>query len=481
MNVLLRESSMMHIRLFKLLAALGSIAGIAMLAIYLIDMGEAAYLIYPAIVSFSIYVGFTIILRWQIEENLFGEIGFLYMSFTILYTLFPFFTFFMIDFNPSFADKISYLLPNSYKLGIHLWRHVIFIFGVAVGYLAYRGRSVPEETPALEFRDGEKGIIFSLIILAALCIVSLTLASAPVETYIDNYIRYDHLSWLPRKLISMCVRFKLGFYTVLLVFLFRNYKRYRKLIPVILLVICLHEISFSLGARIESLMVLLMVLCLYHYFVKRVTFRKGLIVCAVLATIFSGVELYRSSGFDFIEAKASISDQGLKPATEFGAVYFTSYHLYEERGQGTMAAKEWPMFFSDFFAPITWGDFTRWNPQYWYARNYFPDAVVPPETMGPIADSAIWGGEVDLLIRSIINGVFFAYVVRWFLKHRSNWWSVIIYTFFYATCVVTLKYSVFYHLAPLVKTLMPTIIMVWIIKSIAQDRGNKMIPQKVQA
>jgi hypothetical protein len=104
-------------------------------------------------------------------------------------------------------------------------------------------------------------------------------------------------------------------------------------------------------------------------------------------------------------------------------------------------------------------DHTTWNPQYWYARYYFPNAVVPPQTLGPIADSAIWGGEVDLLIRSLLNGALFAYIVRWFIKKKDIWWAVAIYIYFYATCVMTLKYSIFYQLTPLVRILIPTLLV----------------------
>ena len=61
------------------------------------------------------------------------------------------------------------------------------------------------------------------------------------------------------------------------------------------------------------------------------------------------------------------------------------------------------MFFHEFVAVTPFLDHTIYDPQYWYARNYYPDAVVPPQTMGVLAESAIWGGEVDLLVRSIIK------------------------------------------------------------------------------
>ena len=53
----------------------------------------------------------------------------------------------------------------------------------------------------------------------------------------------------------------------------------------------------------------------------------------------------------------------------------------------------------------------------WYAKNYFPNSTVAPFTLGPIADSAIWGGEIDLFFRGLINGILFALLIKWFIKN----------------------------------------------------------------
>jgi hypothetical protein len=118
------------------------------------------------------------------------------------------------------------------------------------------------------------------------------------------------------------------------------------------------------------------------------------------------------------------------------------------------------MFFNDFISLFTWGDFARYNPMDWYARNYYPQADVPPFTVGPIADSAIWGGEADLLVRSLINGVFFAYIARWFVRYGDRWWGLTVYIYCCATCILVVKYSVFLHLNLIEKNLIPVLVLV---------------------
>jgi hypothetical protein len=117
------------------------------------------------------------------------------------------------------------------------------------------------------------------------------------------------------------------------------------------------------------------------------------------------------------------------------------------------------MFFNDIISIIPFIDHIKYNPQYWYARNYFPKAVVPPTTMGVLADSAIWGGEWDLLVRALINGALFALLTRWFLRRREKWWALTIYIYCFATCIMTLKYSVLFQLAPLFRVILPSLFL----------------------
>jgi hypothetical protein len=95
----------------------------------------------------------------------------------------------------------------------------------------------------------------------------------------------------------------------------------------------------------------------------------------------------------------------------------------------------------------------------WYNKYYYPDVEVSPYTIGPIAESAMWGGEIDLAIRAFINGVFFAFIVCWFIKRSTKWWAFVIYTYCYSTCILTMKYSVFFQLTPIVKTVLPTLLI----------------------
>jgi len=435
---------------------------------------EVANLLLPTLAAVAVFAVFSAVLKWQVGGNLFGELGFLYLGLAVAYTVLPASGFIQGDVKP--GDPLALLSPTSSELGTHLWRHVLFVFGVAAGYLLARGRRTSQLITIKDPRGKDGPTIVFLIGTISICILCIVFMSAPVQSYVDHYTRYDHLPWLSRKFVSVCLRMSFGFYTLLLVFLFLNYKKYKLLIPIVVAVICAHETLYSLGARIQALIILLATLCLYNYTVRSISLKKGLMACVALAALFSAIELFRESGFDLSLARDVVSERGFRFGSEFGSVYYPGFHLYEERAMGGLPPTEWPMFFNDFISTITFGDFTRWNPMAWYARNYYPRSVVAPFTLGPIADSAIWGGEVDLLLRSLINGAWFAFLVRWFVRHKHRWWGVTIYVYCYATCILALKYSVFYHLTPLLKTVLPTLLIVAVVRKLAPSRRKSGLP-----
>jgi intracellular septation protein A len=427
--------------------------------------------IVPALVSIAIFLAFGIILYHKVGDDFFGEIGFVYMGFTMLYTIFPALVLAVLGLAED--NPISLMLPEPSRLVAEIWRQVLFQAAVAAGYLVLRGslgRGMKIEQPR-DPRDGRTVFIVAAVIFA--CLASLILMSGPVDNYWEHYTRFDHLSWLPRKFTSVALRLSLGLYCALLVFLFREYRKYRFIIPFIVGAICSYEIIYSYGARIQALIVLLQVVCLYHYLVKRITLKVAFMSALVVATFFSAIEVVRQVQGDISAARSVVSEEGLQPAGEFLAVFYPAYHLYEERAQGSLPPTEWPMFFNDAISLVTWGDYSRYNPMAWYTRNYYPDAEVAPFTLGPIAESAIWGGEWDLLFRGLVNGLFFAGIMRWFVRRRNKWWALVIYAYCFATAILIIKYSIFLHLTLIEKTILPTLLVVSVIRNLPYGRRSR--------
>ena len=415
----------------------------------------------PSFVTIAIFLYFSLRLRFQIQDNIFGEIGFLYLVFAVAYTVFPAYGFVALESLSSGAGfkSLAVLNPNPAELGLHLWRHVLFIVAVASGYLLFRGRHTPKFSSFDTFGDAEKPIIRLLFVIIVVSVIVLWSLSAPVETYIDNYTRYDNLPWIGRRVVMICDVLKTGGTFVLLTILFRNYKRYRLYIWPFVLLRVLQEVLGSLGARIDAFTILVAAALLYHYCVKQVTLRKGLLVTLALGLVFSAVEIARGTDLNPSDMKDAAQQEEGMPAGELGAVFIPGFHLYAERANGTLPPVAWQVFFNDFISMLPLAQ-TKWMPMYWYADNYFPDAVAPPMTMGPIALSALWGGEISLVVQGVINGISFAFLMRWFARDGGSWRVMTIYVFCYSTCILCLKYSIFCQLEPLVKVILPVVVIV---------------------
>jgi hypothetical protein len=423
---------------------------------------QQMYIIWPMLAAGAVFMMFSYTLWVRVRGNLIGDIGFIYLALALAYTILPAIKFLMIDlYFPLDFDAVNFavLSPQTAELGTHFWRHVLFISGVATGYLAVRGGTLPlRPLSEKSTRANRRVIIMIMAIVACSACIELLLSRTPA-TYWEHYIRYENLSGSLRGLVYLCSIFKNGGYFVLLALMFSQYRRYRVLIFIVVPTICAYEVIFSLGSRIVASTILMAFIGFYHFRVKPISMKKGILFLFVLASLFSGIAIIRASNYSLEDAKDKVLRQKKITASEFEAVYCTGFHLYLERARGTLPRRDWRMAFYEFISLIPFVDHKKYHPLYWYARNYFPEAIVPPTTMGVLADSAIWGGEMDLLIRSLINGAIFALLTRWFLRRRDKWWALTIYIYCYATCIMTIKYSVFYQLTPLVKVLLPPLLL----------------------
>lgn len=420
--------------------------------------------IVPALSICLSFLLFCILLSCRVKTGIFGEIGFIFLGFSVAYSVIPAINFLVVDFNfPLDFDALNFsiLNPQPPEIAEHLWRYCLFVVMVVLGYLLGRGvDSMNASERGLTPVDWR--IVTALLILIALSISVVGALSSPVEDYYGHYTRFDSLSPTAKRVAYASLIIKSGLYYVVLALMFADYHRFRVAVVVFLLAISAYEMVYSLGSRIETLSMLLAYICLYHFNVRKVRLKDGVVYLGGLLILFTAVEFYRSADFDLASAFQEFSERGFKFATEFGAVFYTSFHLYSERLGGTMPDHEWPMLINDFFTAVPFVERTEFNSQYWYARNFFPESVVPPQTMGPIADSAIWGGELDLAVRGLLTGLGFGLLARWALKCRDRLFPNVAYVFLFATSVMTLKYSLPYQVSQMLRTLIPAVLLCYV-------------------
>jgi hypothetical protein len=419
---------------------------------------DEMYVVWPVIVAVVVFSIFSVVLvvGWQL--NPLAEIGFVYLGIAMLYSVMPAVKFLSMHLKipPGFCGLTS-LDWTPREMGAHFWRQVLLIAGVAIGYLVLRGRPVPTNGDKYRLDPAAERALGPLAVIVAGCIITITITTGGVSTYMEHYARLDSLSSFTRRLVYLLLAVKAGSYYVLLTWMFGRYRKYRARLLILVTAICAYEVVYSHGARIVACFVIIAYIGLYNLQVRPIRLRQAAAVGALLALGFVSIESVRFADEVSLErVKATLTSEH---ASEFEAVYATGYHLYTERAHATLPSPPALMGIYELVAVVPFLDHTTSHPMYWYAREYFPDAEVPPATMGIVAMSAVWGGEWNLLAQGLLIGFLYALVVRWFERLREKWWALTTYVFLYATCVMTLKYSLLYQLIPFVQILAPALLV----------------------
>ena len=437
--------------------------------------------------SFNIALQITLVLSVQLllmiyfnrvsNKNPLSDVGFIYFCLLFSYIIFPGIGIIFIAIGDNFF-AIPLGNPTLEEICQHQWRQIMFYASSIVGYLIFRKGISLKNKIVKEYKLKNPDVV--LIILVTLVIIFiglLALLSSSVETYYEAYTRYDHLNYVARRMLSIVINLKFGFYAIVLVIFFHNYSRHRLGLYLFSLFICVFEILYSYGSRIEAFKILLMLSCLYSVYISKINLKKIILILFALMSIFSAIEIYRSALLNESDILTYVYEFGVKPAQEFGALFFTGFKLYELRINNAMPSTNPLMFIYDFLSVIPFVNFDEINPIVWYAKNFYPDATVPPFTLGPIAVSAIYGGEIDLVIRGFILASMIALISNWFDRNRGSWVAATIYVYFYSTVVMLLKYDIFWFASTLFKLLFPSILVVYFLEKILE---NIKKPKKIE-
>ena len=401
-------------------------------------------------ISILLNVFFNTNLKKRFGGYRFLEIGFYLNFFLSLYIIIPTIVFITSSF--TVGDPISYVLngfafSNETLFIKHLIRMLVFQLVFIVSYLKIRNTKIIRyETSDFKFK---KPFVIILSLLLTICYILLFGLSGDFDGYIESYQRYDHLNRPLRLFISMLVRFKFAFIVLFLIHFFIYYKKKKIILVLGYLCLLFLEAKYSSGARISILFLLFQGFGLYiiiNGFPKIRNLILGSLTCLVLFTV---IEKTR------IDSKDGVTNElaALLPG-EFGAVFFTSYHLYQKRDDNQLPNKSYKMLFFDFTSPfLPNAGLAEIDPIYWYKKNYFPKSEVPPFTLGPIANTAIWEGEIGLILRAWLCALLFGKFSNFITRRNITPFNLFVYLSIFSTTVMVLKYSIFFHLTPLIKNL----------------------------
>ena len=297
-------------------------------------------------------------------------------------------------------------------------------------------------------------------IIALTCIIILMSLSASVETYYDHYTRYDHLSTPLRKVVSVLKRIYWGIIPIIIIQIVIRYRNNVNIIFLFIIFICASDLIISKGSRINTFIIVLQVLVVYNCVLKRVKLKKVLLLGFTFIVFMSFLEIYRIAvdGSD-------LSNFNIIPG-EFNSVFYPSIDLFKLRENETFINLNDLMIFKDLFFVIPFFNLTEADPMHWFWINYHPNAPVAPYTMGPIADSAFYGGWAGLIVRAFLLSLNITLIRLLLVRFRVTWVILTIYSFLVSVSILALKYSVLSYQEQFLKNLMPILIFIILINKV---------------
>lgn len=412
--------------------------------------------IYWIIISFSILINFAFntSLKKRFQEFRYLELGYLVNLSISIYLIGP--ALVLITSGYVEGDPISYIFSgftgtNELDSKYNLLRILVFQGVFAFFYLVFRSKKSERNLRFNVSSSKAIALIFGLFLLLSYLI--LFGLSQGYDDYIESYKRYDHLNGPLRLFVSIIIRFKYSLIIVFLITLFSSYASNKRFILLICSILLVFEGVYSAGARITLLFVLIQIFFLYSLFFKvpRLNMKTLFLVFLPAFLAFFAIEKLRTNQVDNEGIDSLLALPG-----ELGAVFFPSLHLYEQRRLGVIPDKEVGMIFFDFIGSfIPTAKALELSPMHWYQENYFPNTEVPPFTMGPIANTALWEGNVGILIRPFMLALLLASFTNYFFSARKSVFSLLTYIFVFSTSIMIMKYSIFYHVTPFFKTVLP--------------------------
>lgn len=414
-----------------------------------------------AFLSLLLIYGFgALVLQRRSAGYCIADLGFLFLSLGFIYTAAPALTFLFLDLGgvPGWPwVELNRLAPTTDALADHLWRHNIFLGVFLIAYVA-----TSTKVNAVAFRQGVQDLhrvigwqdfwVFAILYCVS-TVVSVALMGN-IEVYVDKYLAIESLGQSEKIIVSLTNRVAAGiqYFMIVACALLPLGSVFKAIFLITLLAV---QLLISNGSRVELLFLIIGSGVVFTLFVRQIKLRHAIFAGCFAMVFFGFVEVFRYYDFDLTDTLIHFEQFGVKPMGELGAVFFTGFHLYSLAEVGQLPLRDSTIFLFDVLSIFLPNSDVEFSPQHWYWREFYPNDLVPPQTNGPISDSALWGGIGDLAIRACFIGVLFGRLANAFFTRQPSFVLAVIYTFYCATSVMTLKYGVLWQLNPLVKTMLP--------------------------
>ena len=255
------------------------IALASLLALFL--TGPKLLAVTAVLACVSLVFSISCVVWFSTRNGFYYDIGVIYAAIVMLYTIIPGYILLVNDLSLPFTFHRSFdytVLPDPGESIMQLWRQNMYLAAFVVSYIsiACQSRQYCSNQNLLNLKMGSRSALLSWCAIIVFSEVWMFQNSSAVGSYVDHYLRFDHLSGISSWVGKLLSILKTGAVLVLMTGLYSNYQRYSLYAIGFPIIYASYRVYDSLGARIEAFTIVLLALILYQICVKPLTIRNAL-------------------------------------------------------------------------------------------------------------------------------------------------------------------------------------------------------------
>jgi hypothetical protein len=399
------------------------------------------------------------------------EIGTVYCAALAVYSLVPFLNYLsagMTWSNLSDRRLLAYSSPPE-EVGRFAWRYVVYFLSFAATYLWARDKAGSQKRAAV-ISDSPPLLLVALpvavlmICFYVLSVVRVMDVNPSYSQMTANRLDADQLPLIVTQVSGHLRGILLIFKMALLILLFERWaaKRWRAVICLWLTLETAYTI-LNMGARFETMLLLMCALLCYHRLVKPIRLSQAVLTGLLLITGFQLVGMAREYFNKGDQPMPRLTLRSLASAnSEFQSIFATAYDLDRMSQTGQLPDIPAQVYFNDFLMPVPRQllSIKKIDPSQWYLdiKGFNGQTGF---MFGVIAQAIVGFGLLELVLRGALVGLLFAWAQRWYTRRAARFLPTLVYVWLCVWSYYTFRASTFYLLSPIIYRLLPVVVLIY--------------------
>ncbi len=403
-----------------------------------------------AIISIGL-ISLFVLIRREGRIEIFDS-GLILIGITTLYSSFPLFSLAMNGFEitPLVDNRLKEHAVTASEMGAFAWNHVVYLLSLSFSYLYFRPRK-----KNIDFNNQNLNTISPAeILIGFIFMIILSLYQVLIPIIFGDSQPY-FIKQLTNNFASLFFVMSIWFFAVTLI------KRDNSLFRLALVIYLLFEFTkllLGMSGRTWFALHVIAFALIYHRVIRPFSTKEILFFAPTFIIVFLLFGFIATGQVSVISAGVGF----LTGNEEFTAIFSTAYDIHMLQSLGTL--DEIPLAVLTFdinnLIPSQLLPFEKIAQTDWYLieKGLQDDGV--GLGFGAIAQGVIGLGKIDLFLRGIITGAFFAYLHKLVNKDSINLWTLVLYIFLAINCYQTVRAGTGYILYFIIYQYLPCFLLI---------------------